>query len=36
MQDFEGAVKHYREYLKLSPKAPDAKEIQDMIVTLSK
>jgi len=36
MQDFEGAVKHYREYLKLSPKAPDAKEVQDMIVTLSK
>ncbi|OLC54958.1 MAG: hypothetical protein AUH92_03190 [Acidobacteria bacterium 13_1_40CM_4_69_4] len=34
MQDFEGAVKHYQEYLKLNPKAADAKEIQEMIVAL--
>ena len=34
LQDFPGAVQHYQEYLKLSPQAPDAKEIRDMIATL--
>ncbi|HEV8702682.1 MAG TPA: tetratricopeptide repeat protein [Candidatus Polarisedimenticolia bacterium] len=34
MQDFDGAVKHYEQYLKLSPGAPDAKEIKEMIVAL--
>ena len=36
MQDFEGAVKHYEQYLKLSPSAPDAKEIKEMIVALKR
>jgi tetratricopeptide (TPR) repeat protein len=36
MQDFEGAVKHYEQYLSLNPKAPDAKEIRDMIVALKR
>jgi len=36
MQAFDEAVKHYQEYLKLEPKAPDAKEIQEMIVALKK
>ena len=36
MQAFDDAVKHYQEYLRLEPKAPDAKEIQEMIVALKK
>jgi len=36
LQAFDEAVKHYQEYLRLEPKAPDAKEIQDMIVALKK
>jgi tetratricopeptide (TPR) repeat protein len=36
MQDFDGAVKHYEQYLKLSPGAPDAKEIKEMIVALKR
>jgi tetratricopeptide (TPR) repeat protein len=35
-QDFPGALKHFQEYLKLEPKAPDAKEIQDSIALLKK
>jgi len=35
-QDFSGAVKHFQEYLRLNPKAPDAKEIEDSIVLLRK
>jgi tetratricopeptide (TPR) repeat protein len=34
LQDFTGAVKHFQEYLKLNPKAPDAKEIQGTIAML--
>ena len=34
LQDFPGAVKHYQEYLKLNPQAPDAKEIRDTIALL--
>ena len=34
LQDFPGAVQHYQEYLKLSPQAPDAKEIRDTIALL--
>jgi superkiller protein 3 len=34
LQDFEGAVQHYQEYLKLNPQAPDAKEIRDTIALL--
>jgi tetratricopeptide (TPR) repeat protein len=33
-QDFAGALKHFQEYLKLNPKAADAKEIQDSIALL--
>jgi tetratricopeptide (TPR) repeat protein len=33
-QDFAGALKHFQEYLKLNPKAADAKEIQDNIAVL--
>jgi len=36
MQDFDGAVKHYEQYLQLSPAAPDAKEIKEMIVALKR
>ena len=36
MQDFEGAVQHYEQYLMLSPSAPDAKEIKEMIVALKR
>lgn len=36
MQDFDGAVKHYEQYLQLSPTAPDAKEIKEMIVALKR
>ena len=36
MQDFDGAVKHYEQYLQLSPGAPDAKEIKEMIVALKR
>ncbi|MBI1952083.1 MAG: tetratricopeptide repeat protein [Acidobacteria bacterium] len=36
MQDFEGAVKHYEQYLRLSPTAPDAREIKEMIVALKR
>jgi tRNA isopentenyl-2-thiomethyl-A-37 hydroxylase MiaE len=35
-QDFAGALKHFQEYLKLNPKAPDAKEIQERIALLKK
>jgi tetratricopeptide (TPR) repeat protein len=35
-QDFKGALTHFQEYLKLSPAAPDAKEIQDSIALLKK
>jgi tetratricopeptide (TPR) repeat protein len=35
-QDFKGALVHFQEYLKLEPKAPDAKEIQDNIALLKK
>ena len=35
-QDFKGALQHFQEYLKLSPSAPDAKEIQDSIALLKK
>lgn len=35
-QDFKGALTHFQEYLKLSPSAPDAKEIQDNIALLKK
>jgi tetratricopeptide (TPR) repeat protein len=35
-QDFAGALTHFQEYLKLDPKAPDAKEIQDSIALLKK
>ncbi|HKB07754.1 MAG TPA: tetratricopeptide repeat protein [Candidatus Polarisedimenticolia bacterium] len=34
LQDFQGAVQHYQEYLKLNPQAPDAKEIRDTIALL--
>ena len=34
LQDFPGAVKHFQEYLKLNPRAPDAKEIQGTIAML--
>jgi tetratricopeptide (TPR) repeat protein len=33
-QDFPGALKAFQEYLKLDPKAPDAKEIQESIALL--
>src|SRR4029078_9360035 len=32
--DFKGALAHFQEYLKLEPKAADAKEIQDNIAFL--
>lgn len=35
-QDFNGAVKHFQEYLRLNPKAPDAKEIEGNIALLRK
>jgi tetratricopeptide (TPR) repeat protein len=35
-QDFKGALTHFQEYLKLSPAAPDAKEIQDSIALLKR
>jgi tetratricopeptide (TPR) repeat protein len=35
-QDFKGALAHFQEYLKLEPKAADAKEIQDNIALLKK
>jgi tetratricopeptide (TPR) repeat protein len=35
-QDFKGALAHFQEYLKLEPKAADAKEIQDNIAFLKK
>ena len=35
-QDFKGALAHLQEYLKLEPKAADAKEIQDNIALLKK
>ena len=35
-QDFAGALQHFQEYLKLNPKAPDAKEIQENIALLKK
>lgn len=35
-QDFKGALTHFQEYLKLEPKAPDMKEIQDSIALLKK
>ena len=35
-QDFAGAVKHFQEYLRLNPQAPDAREIQDNIALLTK
>jgi tetratricopeptide (TPR) repeat protein len=35
-QDFKGALTHFQEYLKLSPTAPDAKEIKDSIALLQK
>jgi tetratricopeptide (TPR) repeat protein len=35
-QDFPGALKHFQEYLKLNPAAPDAREIQESIVLLKK
>ena len=35
-QDFSGALKHFQDYLRLEPKAPDAKEIQDSIALLKK
>jgi tetratricopeptide (TPR) repeat protein len=35
-QDFTGALKHFQEYLRISPKAPDAREIQDNIALLKK
>jgi tetratricopeptide (TPR) repeat protein len=34
LQDFAGAVKHFQEYLRLDPRAPDAKEIQGTIAML--
>ena len=34
--DFKGALVHFQEYLKLEPKAPDMKEIQDSIALLKK
>jgi tetratricopeptide (TPR) repeat protein len=35
-QDFSGAVKHFQEYLRLNPTAPDAKEIEGNIALLRK
>jgi len=35
-QDFTGALKHFQEYLKLNPKAADAREIQDNIALLKR
>ena len=35
-QDFAGALQHFQEYLKINPKAPDAKEIQENIALLKK
>jgi superkiller protein 3 len=35
-QDFTGALQHFQEYLKINPKAPDAKEIQESIALLKK
>jgi tetratricopeptide (TPR) repeat protein len=35
-QDFAGALQHFQEYLKINPKAPDAKEIQESIALLKK
>ncbi len=34
VQDFDGAVSHFEEYLRLKPGAPDAPEIQDNIALL--
>lgn len=34
LQDFPGAIKHFQEYLKLNPRAPDAKDIQSTIAML--
>ena len=34
IQDFDGAVSHFEEYLRLKPGAPDAREIQDNIALL--
>jgi tetratricopeptide (TPR) repeat protein len=36
LQDFQGALKHFQEYLKLNPNASDAKEIRDSIALLKK
>jgi len=33
-QDFRGAIMHFEEYLKLSPQAPDAKDIRQTIAAL--
>ena len=33
-QDFAGALKQFQEYIRLNPKAPDAKQIQDTIALL--
>jgi len=35
-KDYESAVKYYKEYLKILPNAPDAKEVQKKIEKLSK
>jgi tetratricopeptide (TPR) repeat protein len=35
-QDFGGAAKHFQEYLRLNPTAPDAKEIQESLALLKK
>jgi tetratricopeptide (TPR) repeat protein len=35
-QDFQGAIKQFEEYLRLSPSAPDQKEIKDTIALLKK
>lgn len=35
-QDFQGALKHFQEYLRLDPRAPDAREIRDNIALLQK
>ena len=34
IQDFDGAVSHFEQYLRLKPGAPDAQEIQDNIALL--
>ncbi|HEU4403249.1 MAG TPA: tetratricopeptide repeat protein, partial [Candidatus Polarisedimenticolia bacterium] len=33
-QDFAGALKHFQEYLRLQPNAPDAKQIRETIALL--